>query len=110
MNANARPADVARKGIAGITPKDLKSASESGMTLRLIARARLSERGIGLSVEPERISVTSLLGSARGTSNVLVLETDLMGELSIVENNPGIEQTAYALLSDLLSIHRAFLA
>jgi len=52
--------------------------------------------------------VTSLFGSARGTSNVLMLETDLMGEFAIVENNPGIEQTAYALLSDLLSIHGSF--
>jgi homoserine dehydrogenase len=107
MNATAHPADVAREGIAAITLQDLKSASESGMTLRLIARAGLSERGIRLSVAPERVSVTSMFGSARGTSNVLVLETDLMGELAIVENNPGIEQTAYALLSDLLSIHRS---
>jgi homoserine dehydrogenase len=108
MNANAHPADVAREGIAGITIEDLKSASESGMTVRLIARARLSERGIRLSVAPERVSVNSLFGSARGTSNVLILETDLMGELGIVEHNPGIVQTAYALLSDLLTIHRGF--
>jgi homoserine dehydrogenase len=108
MNANAHPADVAREGIAGITVENLKSASESGSTLRLIARARLSERGIRLSVAPEKMSVTSLFGSARGTSNVLMLETDLMGELAIVENNPGVEQTAYALLSDLLNIHRSF--
>jgi len=108
MCANAHPADVARQGIAGITVEDLKSASESGMTLRLTARASSSVGGVRLSVSPEKVSVTSLFGSARGTSNVLMLETDLMGELAIVENNPGIEQTAYALLSDLLSIHRSF--
>ena len=106
MNAKAYPADVAREGIANVTIEDLKSASESAMTLRLIVRASSSGGGVRLSVAPEKVSVTSLFGSARGTSNVLVLETDLMGDLAIVENNPGVEQTAYALLSDLLSIHR----
>jgi len=44
------------------------------------------------------------LGLARGTSSVLVLETDLMGQIAIVESNPGVKQTAYALLSDMIKI------
>jgi hypothetical protein len=32
-----------------------------------------------------------------------------MGEITIVEDDPGIEQTAYALLSDLLVIHKDLL-
>jgi homoserine dehydrogenase len=48
----------------------------------------------------------SPLGAARGSSNALTLRTDLMGELTILETDPGIEQTAYALVSDLLRIHQ----
>jgi hypothetical protein len=29
-----------------------------------------------------------------------------MGEIAIVENEPGVDQTAYALLSDMLRIHQ----
>jgi homoserine dehydrogenase len=64
----------------------------------------IRDGGLKLSVAPERVPQASLMGAAKGTSNVLVLETDLMGEISIFETDPGVGQTAYALLSDLLTI------
>lgn len=107
MNADARPADVAREGIRKVTVKDLESAAASGMVIRLIARGQRSGDVVKLSVNPERVPLSSALGSVRGTSNVLVLDTDLMGEIAIVENDPGIEQTAYALLSDMIRIRES---
>jgi len=105
MNADARPADVDREGIRSISVENLQSAVSSGMTVRLIARGERSGDRVRLTVAPERVPVDSILGSVRGTSNVLVLETDLMGEISIVETDPGIKQTAYALLSDTIRVH-----
>ena len=105
MNADARPSDVVREGIGKVRTEDLESAAQSGMAVRLISLGRRIGKHVKLSVAPERVPLSSALGSVRGTSNVLVLETDLMGEIAIVENDPGIEQTAYALLSDLLTIH-----
>jgi hypothetical protein len=32
-----------------------------------------------------------------------------MGELAVVEYDPGIEQTAYALLADLIRVHEDML-
>jgi homoserine dehydrogenase len=109
MNAGVHPADVVREGISRIGTEDLESAAQSGMAVRLISRGRRIGNHVKLSVAPERVPQSSALGSVRGTSNVLVLETDLMGEIAIVENDPGIRQTAYALLSDLLVIHEALL-
>jgi homoserine dehydrogenase len=57
-----------------------------------------------LSVAPEPVALASPMGATRGTSNVLVLNTDLMGDIAIFETDPGVQQTAYALLSDLLTI------
>jgi hypothetical protein len=37
-----------------------------------------------------------------------MLRTDLMGEIAIFEKDPGIRQTAYALLSDLLLLNLWF--
>jgi homoserine dehydrogenase len=107
MNADIRPVDVIREGIRDVTLEDLKKAAASEMVIRLVARGERSSDGAKLTVTPERVPVVSTLGSVRGTSNVLVLETDLMGEIAIVETNPGIEQTAYALLSDLIRIHES---
>jgi homoserine dehydrogenase len=37
---------------------------------------------------------------------VVVLETDLMREIAVWEGAGGVDQTAYALLSDLVAIAR----
>ena len=43
---------------------------------------------------------------ARGGDGALVLETDLMGDVGLSEGPGGVDQTAYALLSDLIEIGR----
>jgi len=107
MNAEARPSDVICEGIRNITIEQVQEAARSGQAIRLIARGSRSTEGITLRVAPESVPATSVLGSSSGTSNVLAIETDLMGEIAIVENNPGVEQTAYALLSDMVRIYQA---
>ena len=104
MNADARPADVDRRGIREVTVRELNAARDSGGAVRLVSRAQMTTSGLVLSVAPERVPQSSPMGAARGTSNVLVLNTDLMGDIAIFETDPGVEQTAYALMSDLLMI------
>ena len=107
MKADTRTDQVERSGIRGISSGHLKAAAQKDCAIRLVARASVSAGGLKLSVGPETVPLSSPLGAAKGRSNVLVLRTDLMGELAIFEIDPGIEQTAYALLSDLLTIHEA---
>ena len=106
MDADARPIDVARQGIRSVTAQDLADAARSGKAIRLVARGTNSPSGVILTVAPESVPLNSPLGCARGTTNALMIETDLMGEIAIVENDPGIDQTAYALLSDLIRIRQ----
>lgn len=106
MGADARPNEVDRRGIREITADDLNSAARDGFRLRLIARGERTEHAVRLSVAPEPISLSSTLGGATGTTNAIVLKSDLMGETAIIETNPGVEQTAYALLSDMIRIHQ----
>lgn len=106
MGADARPRDVSPRGIRGITVEDIKLAANEKSAIRLVSRADRSTEGLIIKVQPEKVPVASALGSVLGTSNVLVLKTDLMGELAIFETDPGVEQTAYALLSDMIRIHK----
>jgi homoserine dehydrogenase len=105
LDANARPQDVIREGIRKIDGNDVQKAALSGFAVRLVARGKRSIDGVELTVAPERVPIASLLGSASGTTNVLSIETDLMGEIAVVEKNPGVDQTAYALLGDMIRIH-----
>jgi homoserine dehydrogenase len=54
-------------------------------------------------VAPEELAADDVLVS-RGADGVVVLETDLMGEIGIWEGAGGVDQTAYAILSDVLAI------
>jgi homoserine dehydrogenase len=105
MGVDADTRAVERLGIKQLTPEDVKRASAEGQALRLVARADRSSVGAKISVRPERLPRSSAMGCVRGTSNVLILKTDVMGEIAVFENDPGIDQTAYALLSDMIRVH-----
>jgi homoserine dehydrogenase len=104
MNADIHPKDVSPTGIRDISVIDLHQAREAGKAIRLLARGQFVSQGVKIVVAPETVPRDSLFGNLQGTSNALVIHTDLMGELAIVENHPGITQTAYALLSDLIRV------
>lgn len=107
MSSDVRPQTVGRRGIRNINEADVALAGKTGKVIRLVSRARVTDGELKLSAMPESIPLASPLGSARGTTNVLMIETDLMGEIAVFEHEPGVRQTAYALLSDLISIHQA---
>jgi homoserine dehydrogenase len=103
MGADVRPPQVERRGITGVTPEDVRSATASGRKLRLIARGKREGRNVRVSVAPEALPFDDLLVSS-GADGVVVLETDLMGEVGLWEGAGGVDQTAYALLSDLAQV------
>jgi homoserine dehydrogenase len=103
LGAAVRPAQVATTGITGLTPADLAAARAGGRRWRLVVRARRAGRRVTVSVAPEALPLDDLLVSANA-DGVLVLETDLMGEVGLWEGRGGVDQTAYAVLSDLLEV------
>jgi homoserine dehydrogenase len=105
MGASVRPSRVRRRGIAGLTGLDARRAVRAGTRLRLVVRGVRQRGRVRVSVSPERIPFGDpLCGS--GPDAVLVLETDLMGEIGVFERGATVDQTAYALLSDLLRVVR----
>jgi len=103
MGADLRPTQVARRGIRALEAGRLAAARRDGRRIRLVARVRRQGRRLRLSVRPEKLPVGDLLATD-GADGILVLETDLMGEVGIWEGRGGTDQTAYALLSDLLAV------
>jgi len=107
MGSAVRPVQVRRRGIAGLTGLDARRAVRAGTRLRLVVRGVRRGRRVQVSVAPERIPFGDPL-SGSGPDAALVLETDLMGEIGVFERGATVDQTAYALLSDLLEIVRLF--
>ena len=105
MGASVRPSRVQRQGIVGLTTGDARRAVRAGTRLRLVVRVVRRKGRVRVSVAPERIPFGDPL-SGSGPDAALVLETDLMGEIGVFERGATVDQTAYALLSDLLQVVR----
>ena len=103
MGAAVRPAQVRRAGITAITAEEVQAAAAAGFRMRLVARGVRRGRSVRVTVGPERIPLGDPL-SGPGADAALVLETDLMGEIGLLERGGSVDQTTYAVLSDLLSI------
>jgi homoserine dehydrogenase len=104
LDANVTPHSVARQGITPATAKRAIAALGAGRRLKLVARATANTRAP--SVGLEALPGDDLLAGLEGLQNALILSTDLLGELAIVQRGGGLTQTAYALLSDVLAIVR----
>lgn len=105
MSASVRPPQVARRGISQLTPREVRRALRGGTRIRLVVRGTRARGRVRVRVAPERIPLGDPL-SGSGPDAALVLQTDLMGEIGVFERGADVDQTAYALLSDLLEIVR----
>jgi homoserine dehydrogenase len=103
MGGSVRPTRVRRRGIAGLTALDARRAVRAGMRLRLVVSGTRRKGRLRVTVAPEGIPFGDPL-SGSGSYAALVLETDLMGEIGVFERGATVDQTAYALFSDLLRI------
>jgi homoserine dehydrogenase len=104
MDARVTPMDVSTRGITRLTPERIREINAQGKTVRLISRGRRTPSGISLRVRAEVLDRNDILASAPGTSNVLLFHTDLMGTFGTVSVDPGVEQTAYGVFSDLVGL------
>ena len=104
LDACTSPLEVDRKGIGRLTPERVQGLAANNKTVALVSRARTTPDGIKLRVRAEVLDSTDLLASVSGTSNLLLLHTDLMGTVGTVSISPGVDQTAYGLFSDLVDI------
>jgi len=107
MGARSTPQRVERRGIREITSEAIREVLAGGRKIKLVARAERAGGVVKTSVQPELIGPDSPFWSVDGTSSALTLSTDLMGELTIMEANPSLPQTAYAIFSDMLMVAEA---
>ena len=106
MGGSAKPEDIQREGISESTGRLVRAAVRRDRRIRLVARAYRKGGKIVGKVQPEELEIFDPLASIRGLSNILILNTDTMRELAIIENNPSVDQTAFALFADLVTLLR----
>lgn len=106
MDARTTPHAVERTGIGADSAAQALAARHSGRRLRLVASAQRAGDAIRVAVRPVELPQDDLLAGLRGMANALVLQTDLLGEIAVCQLQGGLTQTAYALLSDVITVRR----
>jgi len=107
LGASITPHAVDREGITPAAGPRAVEARAAGRRLKLVARARREGRQVTARVRPEELPANDLLAGLDGQQNAIILETDLLEEIAVVQRGGSLTQTAYALLSDLVTIARA---
>lgn len=102
--------DVDREGITGITPDDIRAAQDTGERWKLIGHVEKRDDGsVIASVKPTRLPLSHPLAHIDGATNAITYTTDLLGDVTLVGPGAGRIETGYALIGDLLAIHRRVL-
>ena len=107
MGSDVKVADVERKGITGLDISDIEEARGEGKRWKLIARAWREGNKVRAKVGPEKIGAEDFLANVGGVLNALIVDTDVLGEVTIIGPGAGGREAGFALLSDMLNIHRS---
>jgi homoserine dehydrogenase len=103
MDANLKPQQVVRKGIRHLTQADVRAAKAQGKRWKLVCSAERRGDTFTANVAPELVGPESPMYRAEGTTSIVQFETDVLGQLTILEENPGPHTTAYGCLADFLN-------
>ena len=100
MGSAMTPHHVARTGIRDVTGLDVRDAISRNRRIRLVASATRQGGKVRAVVEPEELDHHDPLANLVGLENALYLNTDLLGQVGIVQRSSGLTQTAYSLVTD----------
>ena len=103
MNAPTRPQMVDRTGIRNLTQNDIHRAKTKEKRWKLICEAIKTGDRVACRVSPREVGIDSPFYHVEGTSSIIQFETDLLGRLTILEENSNLTTTAYGMFADFLN-------
>ena len=97
---------VPTEGIAHIEAVDMAYAEQLGFRIKLLAVAARHADGIDLGVQPALLPAGHLLASVNGSMNAVMVKGDASGITLYYGAGAGAEQTASAVIADLVDVAR----
>ena len=108
MDGDVSINDVHREGITKITLKDIENAKKEGKRIKLIGKAWRENGKVKAQVKPEVLPLTDPLANVMGVLNAITFETDVTGDVTVIGPGAGGSTAGYAMVCDMLEIHRRF--
>jgi homoserine dehydrogenase len=94
------------EGITKLDAIDIAYAFQLGYRIKLLGITKRTSKGIELRVHPTLIPVKRLLASVEGSMNGIMVKSDAAGITMYYGAGAGSEQTASAVIADLVDVTR----
>jgi homoserine dehydrogenase len=94
------------EGIAGLDAVDIDYAERLGYRIKLLGITKCTDKGIELRVHPALVPTKCLLASVEGSMNGIMVQGDAAGTTMYCGAGAGSEETAGAVIADLIDIAR----
>ncbi|MFZ0323794.1 MAG: homoserine dehydrogenase [Actinomycetes bacterium] len=105
LDARITPDDVPRCSIEAVTAEQVASVRGRGLRLRVVCQARSTGGLVTAGMDLAEVSPDDPLFAVGATASMVALTTDLAGTVEITQRGGGLTATAYAVLSDLLTLY-----
>jgi homoserine dehydrogenase len=104
MGVPTKPQQVEREGIGGLSLHHIAEAARQGKRWKLICTAERRGDEIAARVSPQMVGVDSPFYAVNGTNSFLLIHSDVLPGVGLLECEPKPDTTAYGLLADVLNI------
>ncbi|MGK0289564.1 MAG: homoserine dehydrogenase [bacterium] len=94
--------DLVVEGITGIEPIDIKNADELGYRIKLLGKAKKTEKGIQGRVHPTMVADGTMLASVNGAFNAIHTTGNFVGSSVLHGQGAGSHPTASAIVGDVV--------
>jgi len=104
MGVPTKPQQIDREGIANLTRAQFAQAASEGKRWKLICQAHRQGDQVSAKVAPQMVDTGSPFYTVSGTNSFLLVHSDVLPGVGLLESDPGPHTTAYGLLADVLTI------
>ena len=106
FDAGITPADVERSGLTPECGARARDVLKAGRRLKLVGSARRTGATVHARVALEELALDDPLAVLDDQANALEIDSTPLGRIVITQRDGGLEKTAYALLTDLVTLRR----
>ena len=98
---------IYREGITAVDATDIKYGKELGYTLKLLAIAKDTQKGVEARVHPAFVKNDNPLASVSGSFNAVLLNGDMVDDIMLYGRGAGSLPTGSAIVSDVIFAAKA---
>ncbi len=98
--------NVYTEGITGVTAEDFAYAAKLGVTIKLVAKSRVTDDGMYVMVTPRMLRYGKPLASVHDVVNAVCVKGNMLGDVMFYGAGAGKLPTASAVVSDIVDAVR----